>query len=715
MPFTANPTWDTNGGNSWDSDPLKTWDDYYTDSINSQIQPNIEIEIWSGFSNENILIGKFNVDTIALNTVDRTVKLAGRDDAKALISNQVSTNLLKNIKNELAIEYMANLQNISSSKMDLNETAGLINYFFPQDQQGWEVVQKIGEGVGLSSLFFDAKNIMKMRTVTESEGMLNFIDNSSGNYDIVGGAWANGFLWLCYRWNTQPNNHNLFIVKYDFYTQTQTVIDPVAGQAGTGQDIIYVAGYYYFYANAILWKWDGVGAAVNQSSDWQLTFDNGIYIYGLKSNGHLLQYNTTTAAIVDLGIPTSGGNNYSVQDIYFDNGVINVTAYYSAGTDLKIFTYSGGVFTAIATFPVVVKTPKASDSGTGIYFICYAAGYSMVYKLYNGTFTQMLSINSEIANNQYDLNSDKRPYFQGKVYYTHGELYVGSKYMYAYDIAANTLSLVGNIYADLISQCFVYQDILVTTLWHSGKVYLYKPAPVVSTSPVFSFSYDGTLISLQSMLTDQNGGDNSILNDIEVKSDAQSLAASATVYTHSGVPLYIPAGTTVIIYPELNVVCDTTLVLHVTWSATGNGETSSIVQHPFKPTIILTAGSVAVYVTILTITGTEIVSIGTLRAVAVDTAAKLFQYGRRRFSLQNDYITGPNMPGIIANGLLLKYKDPTSLIESLEVSYCPNIEIEDVVLVSETNSNISRNYIVVGITHTVTSASATTKLKLIKQ
>ena len=200
-----------------------------------------------------------------------------------------------------------------------------------------------------------------------------------------------------------------------------------------------------------------------------------------------------------------------------------------------------------------------------------------------------------------------------------------------------------------------------------------------------------------------------------MKSSTKSLKAAATVYTETGVPFPLAAGQTVTLYPVLNSACDTTLALTVTWSNPGTGETSSITQHPFKPTIVLTAGAGAQVVTAITIDGAEIQEIGTIRYQVEDTALKLFMYGRRKFTLENEYITGLNMPSIIARGLLAKYKDPMSVIESIEVCYSPNIEIEDVVLVTETNSNISRNYIVVGITHTVTSASATTKLKLIKQ
>jgi len=727
--WPANPTWDVNGGNSWDSDPLKTWDDFFTDSINADILPNIEFEIWAGFSNDNILIGKFNVDSISLNSVDRTVKFSGRDNAKALISNQISTNLFKNIKNELAIEYLANLLNISSSLMDLNVTAGIINYFYPQDQQAWEICQKIGEAVGLSSIYFDVNGVLKMKTVTESEGILNLINNVPGGHYLDGGSSVNEvgtpnyLLWFGY---TDTPANEFKIIKYDLNTQTFTTVTAIAsstGSFGLGFKMITVNGSYYFVASDgifginELWRWTGAGLATQVAPDFvtKVLSDYGdTSIWGASSTGTLIEYSTISGNH-DHGHPVSGGNNYNITGIFYDGGTITVIA--SFGISRKIFVRSGIFFVETGSLPDSASFIKVSDSGMigGVYLFCYLAGTSYVYKINAGVPVLLFSQISEILNQVNEPYADMI-YLDGRIYFAYRSSSVtgATTQQYYYDIAANSFNLIGNIFPDYVSQTFIHEGILFYTLSGSCNVYLYKTAPVVSTTPVFTFSYDGTLISLQIALTDTLGGDNSILNDIEVKSQTQSLKAPAIVYTEQSVPIFIPAGVSLTLYPELTANCDTTLVLNVTWSAPGTGETAVITQHPFKPTVILTAGGTDQIVTVLTITGEEIQNIGTLRSEVVDTPAKLFLYGRRKYSLQNDYITGANMPQIIASGLLAKYKDPTSIIESMDVAYCPNVEIEDVVLVTELNSNISRNYIVIGITHAIAEAVATTKLKLIK-
>ena len=739
MTWPSLPTWDVNGGNSWDSDPLKTWDDFFTDSINADILPNIEFEIWAGFSNDNILIGKFNVDSISLNSVDRTVKFSGRDNAKALISNQISTNLFKNIKNELAIEYLANLLNISSSLMDLNVTAGVLNYFYPQDQQAWETSQKIGEAVGLSSLYFDVNGVFKMNTVTESEGILNLLNNIAGDYYLEGGDSVREigsipqktYLWFFYS-NIVAGNLN--IIKYDLDTQSFTVITVITtssvGSLGNyGFNLLSVLGNYYFAAydglgpTNSLFRWTGAGVATNVAPDFAtppLSDYGDTKIWGISASGTLIEYDAASSTHTDHGHPVSGGNNYTIIDIFYDTGStsIIVTAYYLS--DVKMFVYTGIIpplFVELFTFPVGVAWHlKSADCGiAGVYLFYYSNGVSYVYKT-TLSITTLLSVETSEILNFTNLPRLNMLYLNGNIYFANRPSGASSAMcqQYYYNIASNTFSLIGQIYSDYITRAFIHQGMLCYTLAYSCNVYFYKPAPVVSTTPVFTFSYDGTLISLQIALTDTLGGDNSILNDIEVKSQTQSLKAAAIVYTEQSVPIFIPAGVSLTLYPELTANCDTTLVLNVTWSAPGTGETAVITQHPFKPTVILTAGGTDQSVTVLTITGEEIQNIGTLRSEVVDTPAKLFLYGKRKYSLQNDYITGANMPQIIASGLLAKYKDPTSLIESMDVAYCPNVEIEDVVLVTELNSNISRNYIVIGITHAIAEAVATTKLKLIK-
>ena len=736
MTWPSLPTWDVNGGNSWDSDPLKTWDDFFTDSINADILPNIEFEIWAGFSNDNILIGKFNVDSISLNSVDRTVKFSGRDNAKALISNQISTNLFKNIKNELAIEYLANLLNISSSLTNLNVTAGVLNYFYPQDQQAWETSQKIGEAVGLSSLYFDVNGVFKMNTVTESEGILNLLNNIAGDYYLEGGDSVSEigsipqktYLWFFYS-NIVAGNLN--IIKYDLDTQTFTVTIVITtssiGSLGNyGFNLLSVLGNYYFAAydglgpTNSLFRWTGAGVATNVAPDFAtppLSDYGDTKIWGISASGTLIEYDAASSTPTDHGHPVSGGNNYTIIHIFYESGVVYCIAYFLLS--VKIFTWDGiSAYIETDTFPSGVSwQAKSCDCGfiVGTYLFYYAAGVSYVYKVLMGILTLLYSSVSEMLNftNEFRLNM---LYLNGNIYFANRPSGASSAMcqQYYYNIASNTFSLIGQIYSDYITRAFIHQGMLCYTLAYSCNVYFYKPAPVVSTTPVFTFSYDGTLISLQIALTDTLGGDNSILNDIEVKSQTQSLKAAAIVYTEQSVPIFIPAGVSLTLYPELTANCDTTLVLNVTWSAPGTGETAVITQHPFKPTVILTAGGTDQIVTVLTITGEEIQNIGTLRSEVVDTPAKLFLYGKRKYSLQNDYITGPNMPQIIASGLLAKYKDPTSIIESMDVAYCPNVEIEDVVLVTELNSNISRNYIVIGITHAIAEAVATTKLKLIK-
>ena len=80
--------------------------------------------------------------------------------------------------------------------------------------------------------------------------------------------------------------------------------------------------------------------------------------------------------------------------------------------------------------------------------------------------------------------------------------------------------------------------------------------------------------------------------------------------------------------------------------------------------------------------------------------------------MQNDYIYINSVPKNIAQYIIDNYNKVVSWLPSLKIVFTPQIELNDVVTVIETNSGVSSNYAVISIQHEIISAK--TSLVLVK-
>ena len=207
-----------------------------TTPFNADLRPNLEIRMYAGFNNENIMIGRGFIDSYDLDSSTRTVKLTARDKVKQHINRLLTADNITNYTSEMALEYAANYSNLPSSEVDIDRVGSVLQAWTAVAVDCYSESQKIAEAVGLQSIFFDESGILKFKPKINSIGGM-ITDNTNTRtaisdmiYESVSGS-KNGKVWVLLADATLGTNH--LLVEIDLSNNTilnnYTVPTPSSG------------------------------------------------------------------------------------------------------------------------------------------------------------------------------------------------------------------------------------------------------------------------------------------------------------------------------------------------------------------------------------------------------------------------------------------------------------------------------------------------------
>lgn len=271
----------------------------------------------------------------------------------------------------------------------------------------------------------------------------------------------------------------------------------------------------------------------------------------------------------------------------------------------------------------------------------------------------------------------------------------------------------------------------VTINWTIGAGSAKYPASVS-----YVFADDGMLLGLEQEISDLVGGDTAILNDISVQ--AQPLILSGTALDTqwqgttgtpalpiaAGNPLNVTNGQTLTYKIVLPNGMDTSFMSGaspaagvVTFAGGGAGSWSFTRIHPTQPILkIVITGSGTI--TDLRVIGKSFTNSNTIATQTAVDAASVKQYGDRPLPLSNPYIINSSIALSIATRLLQNYKDALSFVPSCVVRPSFAAQIGDRITITETNADLSADFIIVGLAHSyalnVESGDVKTTLTLLK-
>jgi len=244
-------------------------------------------------------------------------------------------------------------------------------------------------------------------------------------------------------------------------------------------------------------------------------------------------------------------------------------------------------------------------------------------------------------------------------------------------------------------------------------------------SAVMNFLYNGTLLGLNQVLTDEVGGANYIITKSIVKSKPTfKSAGSATAWIgtvnneaiSASNPLAVPVGDTVFNVDFGKVSHDIPQTVNITWG-TAAGSTS-LTSHPSKPVLTITATTPGT-ITALSISGYPFIQEGAVESITVAEQELIDLYGERQDILENDNIDNKDMADDISKSVIRRFKQPLTWLPDMTVRPTPNIQINDRIRTQELITGIDYDFLTVGIQQEISTTeshdlSAQTKLETVK-
>ena len=685
---------------------VRNYDRTFSPDVNTSIIPNLEVRAWGGYGDENVLLGRFYIDTNEVDAQGRTVQFMCRDFAKQFINRIITTQTFTDITSEIALEYLANFCNMPSSLTNLDAVASILQYWFPDNVGIWDEMQKVAEAVGLQSVFVDELGVLQFRSKIDTYGMIDVqIPTGRSGQKIHDVVYGNNALWFATSYDLDTYT---YFQKYDIQTRTWTslqVSHNVVGRNWQSKLVWCSTRQSVFCVDDVLasYEWTGViltTHANNHAVDYITT--DGSVIYGFAGSV-FHSYNMATGVDTNEGTPTGGAGwvTYALGSVWISKAsLIERTApstfstrgTFTAGDAQGGVVYSGKLYffgCQASPFPTYQFTAYRYDPGTGI------------VNEHQQIFQSIAMWTSAISRTV--IASDFRSWFMlesvtfglqlcsynhvSKVFLQNGD--IGNEYYFP--IIGDILPTDVIIYA-YMNMCWTFK----------GKV-------LYNSTPAFTFTYADDIQQLQVRQSDESGGESQLVTNAIVTSNPWSRSsASATHWKYTGKPFIVPAGTTFQMPISLDTPCDTLgMTLTLTYTPTGAGETVTLTLHPTSPVINIEAGGADITVTAASVDAFGLLQTGNIMAKVAGSALLTKRYCNRDFTLQNDYIYINSVPKNIAQYIIDNYNKIVSWLPSLKVVFTPQIQLNDVVTVIETNSGISSNYAVISIQQDIISAKTT--------
>lgn len=720
--------------------------------VNDELRPGMGIVVSLGFDLEeggDELVSAFvgTVDKIRLKPGAREAVIEARDGMKALINKKDSTKLKTATAIEGNIRYVLNRANVSDYEMDLDATSINIDYFFAENQDQLSTIRDLTQAAVDALFFFDEEGVATFKffqaSTTLEKLWTSDADWNAGTFAGDMDAVSN---------NLVLDGSGAGVGETVTGTAMSTLLNIPAAPNGINE-----------LAFRILAPGDGTITQVYMDATLRFlsaiprTYNLQVRLYDESggSPGSVLTQSTFTFSDT-----TTNGWPLPAFPVSFP--VTRGTAYWIAiGQDpangpnclfdivrmrIADSSWSGGVNSKARAVALAVCPGKdsavwvdvedtSSSSGIGQVAGNYVyTGDAMTGSWESATLDTGANVNSYggLTKTQV-LNAGTSAYYTASspdgvtwdawvpISGTGQIISAVQRYLKVRaDLALSNNSFTGPFILD------------ITVSWTvGGGSPKYPPAPAA-----FTFSFDSTLLDVEQEISDNIGGDTSILNDVTVQAQPLVLtgADADTVWQGSlgtpptnisvSNPLSVTNGDVLVIEPVVGGGMDISRMSGanppaavVTFAGGGAGSWLFSSIHPTRPVLRITITGTGT-ITDLRITGKKFSNVTYLQARNAEDAASIALHGSRELSIRNPWIVSASVAQTIADQVVANQKDPTAYIPSAEVRPNFAVQIGDRATVADENLDLSADYILVGYNHVIAvkpgEASASTTPTLMK-
>lgn len=710
--------------------------------FNQELRPGLEISIELGFQDEILKVFTGLIDRIDAEPLTDIATFKTRDFGKKMKIRTITidNDEVAEKSAENCIEYLANLCNIPSTHMNLAATNYILDFFQPSEANAWDESQMIAQSLGNAGLYFDEIGDLILRYLTNErrwvQTSLSHFQNGEGKRaycdlvagDVLGRIIYNanskfpdeeGFPWEVTAtgyenippgvWRARRSIYTGGYLHTIWHTYNQPGAlgyhrDGVCFPNATGnfaqirvrlQEPFHVPPYHptnYFvflevadgtkYASAAIaldrvWASGSDGYKEYLMNTWESAHE---YVLELKGNSYKIWVDGTLRIS---GTPVASGSNF-VEFGHNANGFGGIVV---CEDFVDYVTYSRGAY-------------DLSDVKTGSWKsdILDTTLDAPIYQNFIGGILKPdgCSITVKTATSDDGVNWD-------------AEVEIGDKIEDGYNISGSIQSASKRYFYYVIYYTNNDQD-LEFRLFSSIVSYLVTGETAIPTEALYIISDGVHLNNFKQSISDEDGGQEILINRATVKASPLFIQASERVW--NGGSLTMDAGTTQMITAAPEDPCAKTVTMVLTVRSGGDSNiyygdgtksegianlTGTFTPHSRKPTLELTAAA-SVVIDSMDMDAQPYRVIGKIEETveSADFARESKENGiRDPVNPDNPYITTAEMARIIAQILVTRNHRPKMYLSNLECRLTPFAQRCDKIRVVHERLGINADFFIV--------------------
>jgi hypothetical protein len=495
--------------------------------VNSELRPGLGIIVELGYYGVNVSLFVGSIDSIASSSRARTAMITARDGIKGLVNNVVSTKLKTNSDIGTVIQYLLNQANISNYEMSVDSTTIVLDYFFTYATSILTTIQQLQQACGDANFRFDESGVatfrMYMNAVSQSHTDTSKADFEAGVLRNIDTA-------------TTPGQYSARYTASGSWTIATTPAI-VASVAGVGELSAFLTDEDSA-ANNAYGTWEGGIDRGTGVGTWWIVVAASIPI----RVGYRLEVSATDLKLIKR---TRGGTvDFPVA---VDTTLLDIARAPASGDTYKVTRDGANLFTLYvngvsmgtvtdAIWTVSTASVAGGSAGTAVFtglkITTAGAAEQPRYLFAAQAVSQTIDMTAAVTSLG-SLSADySLPGASSISWYT-----ATSDDGATWD--AWVAAAVGTPIASAVKRYLKYKAVLnipasasggttpivfdVTVTWGTGSGSSKYPS---TTS--YAFRYDGSLLDLDTEITDDLGGDTAILNSIEVQSTPLILSGADT-------------------------------------------------------------------------------------------------------------------------------------------------------------------------------------------